>query len=479
MCGILTFCSFKERYNALTNHKKFFTQALIADTFRGKDSTGIIAVPHKLEEDVQVFKKALTGYDFVESNQYDRFITDFADYKFIVGHNRASTRGASTATNAHPFQHGDITLVHNGTLTYHNSLIKGKETFTVDSEAVCFAFNERTPEEVIPEISGAFAFIWHDGKDDSINFIRNNERPFAIAKLKDEDAIIGASEVKMLEWLADRNNIKIEKPVELTPGVLLSFTDTFDKPNKITKIALKPKPAATSQWSYYKTRSSDYNYNNNSKNMTETARRSFATKLGLSEKDILDFTIDRVVQQPVNKGKANLFGTYYSRTGLGYPVRQYGVEWETIKGLKKGDKMAGYVANFIKNVDKTHHSISSHYISVTESAKTDDFVNELIKEMDSPSNNDNKNLQVRTTHKNTMVVGKDPDKNKLVGPNGNKIGFTKFKKMTENGCVICTGNVHPSDHKKLLWTPDKQPICKDCAITDYGRSHSDSHYVIM
>jgi hypothetical protein len=457
----------QDRKTVNIKHKKFFTQALIADTFRGRDSTGIFAVPFKLTEEVDIFKKALTGYDFIESNQFSRFSTDFNDYKFIVGHNRASTRGASNAANAHPFQHGGITMVHNGTLNAHNLLIKGKETFIVDSEALCFAFDERSAEEVIPEINGAFALIWHDAKDDSINFVRNSERPFAIAKIKGEEAIIGASEVKMLEWLADRNEVEIEEPVELKEGILMSFTDTFTKPNKLTKLKLKPKHTPSRYTSYYSEDDHGWSQYKTRQSTLTQKRNDFGSMLNIKEKDVIDFTLDRVERHVANKQQCNIYGTYRSTQGVTYPVRQHSVPYHSVKDWKKGDALAGFITTFVSNRDQTHIPKSSHYIAVASTDKTDSFVKLLMNRAEETS----KTIEV--DKKPTVIAST------LVGPNGINLNYAAFKSVVEDGCVVCTGNVHPVDHKKTLWTSDKRPICKECSTTNVGREHADTHYAIL
>lgn len=452
---------------------------MIADTFRGKDSTGIFAVPKTLSEPVEVYKRALTAYDFIETNQYSRFKARFKDLKFIAGHNRASTRGASNDANAHPFQHGNITMIHNGTLTGHNALIKGSETFTVDSEALCYAFDEQGAEEVIPKINGAFALIWHNADDDSINFIRNDARPFYLAKVKNENAVIGASEVKMLEWIADRNDIEHEAPFQPAAGVLMSFTDTFNKPNRQVKLALRPPPAPARSTYYYGNSAwdDDESWGMNKKSSNASRRKSqqshtrftlaqtnFKKSLEIVNDQEIVFTLDKVILYNSSLSTTGkLFGTYTSKDGNSYPVRNYTVPVKDLKGFKIGDKLKGKVYEAFRNSENHHHSQQPFYISVKGVQKT----TSIIKHKSLPNMVDT----------NPIIVG--GDLNKYYGPQGHKITKVKFDKLTKEGCVVCSANVFAHDHKNTLWTSANQPICKECSTTAKGLEHASSHYAVL
>ena len=83
---------------------KFLRQALIIDTLRGEDSTGMFFVPHTTREGevADWVKKVGDGYSFVEDELYAERMRKLADYKYLVGHNRAATQGAVNVENAHP-----------------------------------------------------------------------------------------------------------------------------------------------------------------------------------------------------------------------------------------------------------------------------------------------------------------------------------------------------------------------------------------
>lgn len=191
-----------------------FEKLLFADTFRGPHSTGVFArrtMWMDAEEHVSIplYKKAVEGPEFLETQGWadtSRGFKDVAKFpNFIVGHNRYATVGTINDENAHPFKHGDITLVHNGTLL-DQTLLPDHRQFDVDSENVCHSINKIGASETIQNLDGAFVLIWHDAKDDTLHIIRNDERPFHLAKTQSGDWF-GASEEAMLMWILKRPRI--------------------------------------------------------------------------------------------------------------------------------------------------------------------------------------------------------------------------------------------------------------------------------
>ncbi|MCS5737398.1 class II glutamine amidotransferase, partial [Herbiconiux daphne] len=104
--------------------------------------------------------------------------------------------------NAHPFQHGSITLVHNGTLD-NQSLLPDHQKFAVDSENIAYSIDKIGIEETIKKLNGKFTLVWFDAKDQTLNFIRNKDRPFHFMETSSGDWF-GASEEDMLMWLSKR-----------------------------------------------------------------------------------------------------------------------------------------------------------------------------------------------------------------------------------------------------------------------------------
>jgi len=186
-----------------------FEDMLTMDAVRGNDSTGVAVIN---KEDVW------WGKDVVLPNG----IFDWQDYKdakkakpfCLIGHNRAATRGAIKSDNAHPFQHGHITLVHNGTLDAAWRL-PNYWKFGTDSEAIAYAISQHGIETVWPVIDGAATLVFWDDKEKSLNVISNNKRPFFMQPFPGSTGIVWSSERWTLLTAAARTGVVLDKTEEI------------------------------------------------------------------------------------------------------------------------------------------------------------------------------------------------------------------------------------------------------------------------
>ena len=224
MCGLVGVAS---KYITAVD-MKWFKHAIIADTIRGPHSTGVALCNTKGQS---IAKAAVNGPSFVEGKAYDTLsrdaISTLTPASAVIGHNRWATVGSITDDTAHPFQHGNIAGVHNGTLWWHEHLAKGEgNKFDVDSEAVIYALDKSdTFVDVLEDLPGAFALVWHDMSTNKLHFARNDERELYIAESVDGDTILWASEEGMLKWLADRNYERTKFNIYLLPvGELTTYT---------------------------------------------------------------------------------------------------------------------------------------------------------------------------------------------------------------------------------------------------------------
>lgn len=209
MCGIVSMIS-KTPHGFTWKEKGIFEQMLFVNTLRGIDSTGVFGV--NKYGNLKMIKAAKPAVDFVRTKTVKDFLAKITtDFRIVVGHNRATTKGATSDENAHPFIEDHTCLVHNGTLHTHRHL----KNVDVDSHAICHAINEKDYKEVIPELNGAYALIWYDAKEKKLHISRNTERPLWIVQTDTTDFI--ASEPAMLIWILNRNgitNVKTEYFVE-------------------------------------------------------------------------------------------------------------------------------------------------------------------------------------------------------------------------------------------------------------------------
>lgn len=294
MCGIVLvgssqFISFQE--------KGLFENLLYMDVIRGVHGTGVIAgynFPEKAENYAIMGKSGTPAVDFLRSDKWkhvseqgysNSFGTVFKKQPyFMVGHNRHATRGAKTEENSHPFVHGDVTLVHNGTIT-NQSRLPDHTKFEVDSNNICYSINKLGAAETIQNLQGAYTLIWHDNRDKTLNIIRNSERPFHLAKTT-TGTWFGASEEEMLMWILQRDDKysfsksspKIEKHFECEVGTQYVFDvsgGSFYLKEEIKHtLPVFPAPVYSgySSWGYDK---DDYDYDYmRTRNRRQTTQKS-------------------------------------------------------------------------------------------------------------------------------------------------------------------------------------------------------------
>ena len=200
MCGLVGMIARKPLGFGFKD-KNIFEQLLFTDTIRGVDSTGIFGV--NAHGNVIAHKTATAAPAALQTTTFKEFINSiYMSQKMVFGHNRASTRGATVDENAHPFVEGNICLMHNGTLHTHKELANTD----VDSHAICHSLNERGYRETFEKVDGAFALIWYDAETKRLHMARNKERPLHMAV--SQDAFYFASELKMLDWVLSRNDVK-------------------------------------------------------------------------------------------------------------------------------------------------------------------------------------------------------------------------------------------------------------------------------
>lgn len=193
MCGIVGVISTK----VLDRKKKdLFATLLQFDVVRGKDSTGAFFVDEYQDRPANFTKSTCLPTDFVQTNGFSKASEGALA---AVGHNRAATLGKVNSLNAHPFQHGSVTLVHNGTLRHPYPASYTR--FDVDSEAIAYELSIVQPsraKDVLESLQGAFALVWHDARDGKIRIARNSERPLHYCQTVDKTNLVLSSEAGIM-----------------------------------------------------------------------------------------------------------------------------------------------------------------------------------------------------------------------------------------------------------------------------------------
>jgi glucosamine 6-phosphate synthetase-like amidotransferase/phosphosugar isomerase protein len=161
--------------------RNMFRMMLFFDTIRGKDSTGVYRIGSDGES--QTFKDAVTAERFLDYKTTDKLLTMDAGVTALIGHNRAATVGEVNASNAHPFKVDNITMVHNGTLVNEYEL-PCYRLYDVDSEMFTAEIADSGIDTTISKVDGAYAIVYHDREDNTLNILRNSERPLHYAVVK-------------------------------------------------------------------------------------------------------------------------------------------------------------------------------------------------------------------------------------------------------------------------------------------------------
>ncbi len=217
MCGIVGAIG-----NLLLPQEKMVEWLLQLDTARGPHSTGILSV-EKGTKKTHVAKVIGTPWELFASKKYEDMMKKANGV--LLGHNRWATTGAVTARNAHPFTHGHITGVHNGTLRRQN-LLDNHKSYEVDSDNIFHDLARNGVAATIPKLDGAYCLIWFDEKLGTLSMIRNHERPMWFTTDVAKTCVFFASESWMLTIAAMKAQVSIVTPMQLPVDTLISLRAT-------------------------------------------------------------------------------------------------------------------------------------------------------------------------------------------------------------------------------------------------------------
>lgn len=451
MCGIVGLIMTKN-YGEYLGRRKAFEQMLLADQVRGIDGTGIALLESK--KPAKVYKRAYPAADFLQLNLAKSLISDVSSASAVIGHNRASTRGGNSDDNSHPFRCGPITLVHNGSLTSWYNL--NNRQFEVDSHAICNALSEQSVDEVINKINGAFALVWHDQRDNSINFIRNSERPMYFIELTSNVHGQGGwafgSEHVMLQWILGRNQLPRKAPLDTAIHTLYKFDLEDPLTFSERKIEVGKYESWTSPHRSGNSLALSQNGNTRGGRNTTTGRRPSLwedrlQELKLRVGDKVEFMPTEFVQYPNNS------------TGLGMVRGELLLDERDANCVLHSVHKRWYDSLADRSFACIEATISSYSIA-------DEVVNlynpsiVLSKEEDTskkplplPSYRD-------LTH---SEYDDDAEEEQMIrGPGGLYIPRKKWDTLTSRGCENCSEVLDPVQQDFIVWTANQKPICPSC-----------------
>lgn len=488
MCGIVGIVT-DEKPNSKdsTDRIMFMQQALIIDTLRGDDAAGTYGCKRGKAEIPAFAKGTGTGYGLIGSKQWQELFgkDKVADYKYIVGHNRSATQGGTGVEVAHPFQVGDITLVHNGTLTNTHTMPDSQfQAGTLnDSHTICYNLSKHDALDVLQTINGAFALVWHDARDDSLNLARNNERPLSLAKAAKMDTVYFASEGEMLYLLDARIGLGLSQIVSLNPYYWLKFTPESGIKPKVrqfekydaSKHRRAAKTVATSQgWS----NDSDTDYTPRPQmnytgvitplhpKMEANKRKSKPpAKSNISEKLQLDLmNYELVVEQDLD---------FLPQMGEEIP-RVGGMSTYAVTGHIRRTKgeTPGLLAIVYGVPEPIYQACCDRVWTVNalgiKKTATDQpiVVCQFRHSLASDQGTEYTNVHTHTIKAGAMPKELVRPRNTAIsyrGPEGSWLRFHEWKKAVSDGCTTCGYLFSAADADDITWVDErKKPWCKKC-----------------
>lgn len=244
-------------------YKDVFTDLLIVDSMRGPHSTGM-ALVKRYNKEVVLCKEVGNPFNLIGTEAYKKALNLAASC--IIGHNRFATVGEHSTANAHPFMFEHIVGAHNGTLDKSSlKYLDDFEYFGTDSEAIFHHLNDNGLRDTLDQITGAWALTWFDGRDNTINFLRNSKRPLFYCYSKDQCTLLWASEIEMLDFCLKRRNLdkfedafySVDADTHYSWKIPDAVNGKFGAP---TRVEMKAKFAAAPQAYGGPTSSTDYHY---------------------------------------------------------------------------------------------------------------------------------------------------------------------------------------------------------------------------
>lgn len=391
-----------------------------------------------------MYKKGIPGYDFVCTAGYAVAMDNFDSYPFIIGHNRLASIGGKGANSSHPFQHGNITLVHNGTIRNPYQLYKGYGKFAVDSEALCYAISTEGAEDVLPKIEGSYAIIWHDKSTGKMYLARNSERPLHFAVANKGKEIYITSEFEHLIWLTSRIvGIDIDETYYIDEDVIYEFTaGNLANYKQIAKV-----PKKTYRISYAPTSSSSSNNNNNVKDiMGVRKRRKDETDYLKNVGTILkrhNLSLDKTIAfTPIS------FVPYNPYSSLGTMVcicetKAVAVKLHCVPNNKAEDLLSLPTGRVLSGI--INHAVATSKTTITINVQY------------------NSVKQIDIKHKKTTE-----DSPCFPGPDGSTIAPSIFNKLVSYGCCFCGVDIDESEADEVVYIPQDHGggvVCGACCLS--------------
>lgn len=503
MCGLVGSAS-TEGMKSRSERLQFMRIGLDIDSWRGWESTGLALIPELSKYEPSkgapiIYKRALNGRDFIQLNKVEKYLSDIEKYPVVIGHNRAATTGRGNIIdhNAHPFQYGKITLVHNGHIRNTHEF-KGAMTEAncqVDSAQVAWAMNEFGEQAVLEQVDGGFVFVWWNSETGTLNIARNKERPLHMAFANKENTFYWTSELTAL--------LHLLKDVEIDPEVGILY----------------PQP-----WHWYKFNLKDLREFEKTPFVQRQGRRQNQTILGhhgttqgYTEQEIAEWerantTLTHSAQPTVitsatSKEDAReiedirrevsskrlkdikLSGVPTSRKRIArakVELKRLGIDYNAMRNCTPGSwtkyknqsnlgsvlaktKKEGYTIEILQVRHEDYliyHKFNNLLVDCVNVRATEQGGTRVVGIV-SPKMQDylaRKQAEAEEDLKSSKEGSGSIERN-CDGPDGTKVSTARFCELVANGCGHCGGDIEPKQHGAIVWLGrDQTPICPGCSF---------------
>ncbi len=435
MCGLVGMIG-----NITSDLKKVFTDMLLIDTIRGPHSTGVMTVGEFGDKDIDIIKQVGTAFDLTDCKAYEEAM--LCSKVCLMGHNRWATKGKITRNNAHPFECGNLIGAHNGTLR-NQSLLCDYKLFPVDSENIYHHMNIHGLEDTIKNLNGAFALTWWNKDEETINFIRNNERPLFFCYTKDRKTLLWASEGWMIVAAAVRNKVELTGLVRVEPLThykigLTKKEGLVARPYDIEDVVMTKMEEYKAPFVHTTTSRGSVTTGTISGNINTTkSAYNNVTTLGKSSNDVsayadyvgtkVEFLVQGSAQDPMGSMYIDAVLLDDTDINLRLYVEHKSSFWDSIVNS----------AEVWQCVAKRFSGLDGGYLlgDLRTLVELPGLLDELEEE------------------------GNDPT---LTGFQGRQLTAAEYEDRTSCGCGWCASQVGLKEAKDLLWVSDTSFLCPDC-----------------
>lgn len=455
-----------------------FEDLLYMDALRGEHATGVAMISPNAT--ARVIKKPLTAALFLDSADVATAMRSAASSVALLGHNRYATQGALNEENAHPFSHGHITMAHNGTLRTRRGLSGLESDYEVDSNHIAYTLSRAEPETFLGRLNGAYALVWHNSTENTISFARNNDRPMYIAKVKDKDIYMYASEIGMLYAAATRKKRDIvfdyvdELPIHTIRTYQLprDFKTLVAQLPDVTYIAEAAEYDYGDWWSGYNAKPRYRVYSSGSTRPPVTNPHMAA--MGVKTGDIVEFAgyefVPYNMQSVGNVSDDKIYGHL-----VGYTEGPTVYETAIISGITKtrANQIIEHAGRVRASVSGTGNTAkgndgkplepdNQHYLILAPSSVV--LIDKKEKK-NLPAVIDSDADELDEIRNSCDIDDDIPfDADVVVENGGNPIRYTRkrFNEITVYGCGMCGSDLFVDDVDTMRIYHNDSPICKSC-----------------